>query len=76
MDDGQAAILGGHEPNEEPYIIDVYAAVDYTTDLPAEGLPYWFINMLIGPASHYYMLCDALRELDNWTPLAEVQRYH
>src|ERR1700742_3858256 len=29
LDDGQAAILGGHKPNEEPYIIDVYATVNY-----------------------------------------------
>src|SRR6201999_2206879 len=76
LDDGRAAILGGHEPNEEPYIIDVNAAVDYTSDLPVEGLPHCFLNMLIGLASHYYTLCDALRELDDWTPLAEVQRYH
>jgi len=66
-DDG--TVSGYHStqrPNEQPYIIDLYAALDYTIDSPLKPLPPWFCHMLTRPGSDFQILQQTMAETDNW----------
>jgi hypothetical protein len=43
-------------PNEQPYVIDLYAAPDYSVESPLEPLPAWFRHMLMGPNGNFQIL--------------------
>jgi hypothetical protein len=47
-------------PNERPYVIDLYAAPDYSIDLPLEPLPEWFRHMLTGPGRDFQILQEVV----------------
>ena len=63
-------------PNEQPYIIDLYAAPDYSVDSPLEPLLAWFCHMLTGPGGNFQILQDAVADTGDWGFTQEVARYH
>jgi hypothetical protein len=40
-------------PNKQPYIINLYAEANFSTNSPIETLPAWFWHMLTGPGSNF-----------------------
>jgi hypothetical protein len=62
-------------PNEQPYIIDLYAAPDYSVDSPLEPLPAWFRHMLTGPGGDFQVLQDAVANTGDWGFAQEVTCY-
>jgi hypothetical protein len=76
-DDGTVSgYHSGQEPNEQPYIIDLYATPDYSVDSPLEPLPAWFRHMLTGPSSDFQILQGAVADTRDWGYAREVTRYH
>jgi hypothetical protein len=66
-DDG--TVSGYHSsqgPNKQPYIIDLYAAPDYSVDSPLEPLPAWFQHMLTGPGGNFQILQEAVADTGDW----------
>ena len=43
-------------PNEQLYIIDLYAAPDYSVNSPVKPLPPWFRHMLTRPGGNFQVL--------------------
>jgi hypothetical protein len=62
-------------PNEWPYIIDLYAAPNYSVDLPLEPLPPWFRHMLTGPGGDFQILQEAVANTRDWGYAREITRY-
>jgi hypothetical protein len=62
-------------PNEQPFIIDLYAAPDYSIDSLLEPLPAWFRHMLTGPGGNFQILQDAVADTGDWGFAREVARY-
>jgi hypothetical protein len=56
----------GQGPNQRPYIIDLYAAPDFSADTPLEPLPAWFRHMLTGPGADFQILQQAVADTDDW----------
>jgi hypothetical protein len=65
----------GQGPNEQPFIIDLYAAPDYSIDSLLEPLPAWFRHMLTGPGGNFQILQDAVADTGDWGFAREVARY-
>jgi hypothetical protein len=75
---GNGTVLGCHSvqgPNEQPHIIDLYAAPDYSMDSPLEALPAWFRHMLTGPDGDFQILQQAMADTDNWGLACKIARY-
>jgi hypothetical protein len=75
-DDG--TVSGYHSaqgPNQQPYIIDLYAAPDYSVDSPLEPLPAWFRHMLMGPGADFQILQQAVADTGDWGFAREIARY-
>jgi hypothetical protein len=62
-------------PNKWPYIIDLYAAPDYSIDSPLEPLPTWFRHMLTSPGGDFQILQDAVADTGDWGYAREIARY-
>jgi hypothetical protein len=62
-------------PNEQPYIIDLYATPDYSVDSPLEPLAAWFRHMLTGPGGDFQILQDAVADTGDWGYAWEIARY-
>jgi hypothetical protein len=73
-DDGSVELLASGNPEEEPYVVSLYASPDYTSTDPVEPLPGWFTYLINGPAAEYHAFRDAVGRLDKWEYLAEVER--
>jgi hypothetical protein len=41
-------LLAGLEEGEQQYVVELFAIPNYTLDAPAEPLPIWFIQLLLG----------------------------
>jgi hypothetical protein len=67
---------GAQGPNEQPHIIDLYAAPDYSVDSPLEALPSWFRHMLTSPSGDFQILQQAVADMDDWGLACEVVCYH
>jgi hypothetical protein len=63
-------------PNEQPYIIDLYAEADTSTNSPIETLPVWFQHMLTGPSSDFQILQMMVADTNNWGLAREITQYH
>jgi hypothetical protein len=75
-DDGTVSgYHSGQGPNQRPYIIDLYAAPDFSADSPLEPLPAWFRHMLTGPGADFQILQQAVADTDDWGFAREVARY-
>jgi hypothetical protein len=75
-DDGTVSgYHNGQGPNEWPYIIDLYAAPDYSVDSPLEPLPAWFQHMLTGPSGDFQILQEAVADTRDWGYAWEIARY-
>jgi hypothetical protein len=75
-DDG--TVSGYHSaqgPNQQPYIIDLYAAPGYSVDSPLEPLPAWFRHMLTGPGADFQILQQAVADTGDWGFAREIARY-
>jgi hypothetical protein len=65
----------GQGPNQHPFIIDLYAAPDFSADSPLEPLPAWFHHILTGPGADFQILQQAVADTDDWGFAREVARY-
>jgi hypothetical protein len=75
-DDG--TVTGYHAQqglNQQPYIIDLYAAPDNTIDLPINTLPTWFRHLLTGPSGKFQILQTTVADIDDWGLAQEITRY-
>jgi hypothetical protein len=63
-------------PNEQPHIIDLYAAPDYSIDSPLEALPSWFRHLLTSPSGDFQILQQAVADTDDWGLAHEIACYH
>jgi hypothetical protein len=75
-DDRASELLAGGSPDEEPYVVNLYASPNYTSSEPVEPLPSWFTYLINGPAAEYHAFRDAVGCLDKWEYLVEVERIH
>jgi hypothetical protein len=62
-------------PNEQPYIIDLYVAPNYSVDSPIVTLPAWFRHLLTGSGGDFNLLQNTVAETDNWGLMREITRY-
>jgi hypothetical protein len=62
-------------PNEQPYIIDLYAAPNNSVNLPIDTLPPWFHHMLTGPGGNFHILQTMVAETNDWGLAREIMRY-
>jgi hypothetical protein len=75
-DDGTVSGYHGTAgPNEQPFIIDLYATLDYSVDSPLEPLPAWFRHMLTGPGGDFQIMQSAVADTRDWGLTREVARY-
>jgi hypothetical protein len=75
-DDGTVSgYHSGQGLNQRPFIIDLYAAPDYSVDSPLEPLPAWFRHMLTGPEANFQILQQAVADMDDWGFAREITRY-
>jgi hypothetical protein len=75
-DDGTiSGYHGSQGPNEQPHIINLYAAPNYSVDSPLEALPAWFRHMLTGPGGDFQILQQAVADMGNWGLAREITHY-
>jgi hypothetical protein len=67
--------LSTQGPNEQPHIIDLYVAPDYSVDSPIIALPTWFRHLLTGLGGDFHLLQNTVAETDNWGLSREITRY-
>jgi hypothetical protein len=75
-DDG--TVSGYHAtqgPNQQPHIIDLYAAPNLSVDAPLEALPNWFRYLLTGPGGDFQILQQAVADTDDWGLACEIACY-
>jgi hypothetical protein len=75
-DDG--TVSGYHSaqgPNEQPHIINLYAAPNYSVDSPLEALSGRFRHILTGPSGDFQILQQAVADMDDWGLAREVMCY-
>jgi hypothetical protein len=66
-DDGTVSgYHSGQGPNQRPFIIDLYAAPDYSANSPLKPLPAWFRHMLTRPGADFQILQQAVADTDDW----------
>jgi hypothetical protein len=61
--------------NEQPHIINLYAAPDYSVDSPLKALLAWFQHMLTGPGGDFQILQQAVADTSNWGLAHEITQY-
>jgi hypothetical protein len=61
--------------NQQPYIIDLYAAPDNTVDSPINSLPAWFQHLLTGPSSKFQILQTTVADTNDWGLAWEITQY-
>jgi hypothetical protein len=59
-------------PNQQPHIIDLYAAPDLSVDSPLKALPNWFRYILTGPGGDFQILQQAVADMDDWGLAREI----
>jgi hypothetical protein len=67
--------LSTQGPNEQPHIIDLYVAPDYSVDSPIMALPVWFRHLLTRPGGDFHLLQNTVAETDDWGLAREIMRY-
>jgi hypothetical protein len=76
IDDGTVSgYHGAQGPNQQPYIIDLYAAPDYSVDSPLEPLPAWFRHMLTGSGANFQILQQTVADTGDWGFAQEIAHY-
>jgi hypothetical protein len=53
-------------PNQQPYIINLYAAPNNSVNLPIVALPAWFWHMLTGPSRDFHIFQTTVADTDDW----------
>jgi hypothetical protein len=61
-------------PNEQPYIIDLYAEANTSTDSPIKPLPAWFCHLLTSPSSNFQILQTTVADTNDWGLAHEITR--
>jgi hypothetical protein len=67
--------LSTQGPNEQPHIIDLYIAPDYSIDLPIMALPAWFRHLLTRPGGDFHLLQNTVAKTDDWGLAREITCY-
>jgi hypothetical protein len=62
-------------PNKQPYIIDLYAEADNSTNSPIKTLPVWFQHMLTGPGVNFQILQMMVANTNDWGLAQEITQY-
>jgi hypothetical protein len=62
-------------PNQQPYIIDLYATPNNSVDSPIIALPAWFQHMLTGPGGDFHILQTTMADTDDWGLVREITCY-
>ena len=67
-------MVAGRACGEPVYISDIYLTSNYS-HIPTDPMGAWFLQLLSRPTTGFNTLAEALHELPNWEPYAEVVRY-
>jgi len=62
-------------PNEQPYIINLYAEADTSTNSPIKTLLVWFQHMLTGPGGDFQILQTTVADTNDWGLACEIMQY-
>jgi hypothetical protein len=62
-------------PNQQAYIIDLYATPNNSVNSPIDALPVWFWHMLTGPGGDFHILQTTVADTDNWGLAREITQY-
>jgi hypothetical protein len=62
-------------PNQQSYIINLYAAPDNTINSPIDSLPAWFRHLLTSPGGEFQILQTTVADTDDWGLAREITQY-
>jgi hypothetical protein len=62
-------------PNKQPYIINLYAEPNHSSDTHLDTLPPWFRHLLTGPGGDFFILQNMVGNLDDWGLAHEITHY-
>ena len=71
---GQVKMVAGRARGEPVYISNIYLTPNYS-HIPTNPMGVWFLQLLRGPTAGFNTLTEALHELPDWEPYAEVIQY-
>src|SRR5713226_4315692 len=57
LPDGRALLYAEDDgPGDQPYAIELFAALDLSDDTPAQSIPRWFLDGLTGPSAAFHTI--------------------
>src|SRR5229473_3525514 len=76
LPDGRALLYAKDDgPGDQPYAIELFAALDLSNDTPAQSLPRWLLDALTGPSAAFHTIRGAADATLDWGLCAELLRY-
>src|SRR5216684_756987 len=73
LPDGRALLYAEDDgPRNQPYAIELFAALDLSDETPTQSLPRWLLNALTGPSAAFHTICTATEATLNWGLHAEL----
>src|SRR5258707_10028227 len=76
LPDGRALLHAEDDgPGDQPYAIELFAALDLSDDTPAQSLPRWLLDALTGPSAAFHTICAAADATLDWGLYTELLRY-
>src|SRR5258708_36422450 len=76
LPDGRALLHAKDDgPGDQPYAIELFAALDLSDNTPAQSLPRWLLDALTGPSATFHTICAAADATLNWGLYTELLRY-
>src|SRR5258708_1366382 len=75
LPDGRALLYAeDNGPGDQPYAIELFAALDLSDDTPAQSLPRWLLNALTGPSAAFHTVRTAADATLDWGLYADLLR--
>src|SRR5258707_2039605 len=62
-------------PGDQPYAIELYAALDLSDDTPPQSLPRWLLDALTGPSAAFHTIHAAADATLDWGLYADLLCY-
>src|SRR5260221_6358996 len=76
LPDGRALLYAEDDgPGDQPYAIELFAALDLSDDTPAQSLPRWLLDALTGPSAAFHTIRTAADATLDWGLYAELLHY-
>ena len=76
LSDGRALLHAEDDgPGDQPYAIELFAALDLSDDTPPQSLPRWLLDALTGPSAAFHTVRAAANTTLDWGLYAELLRY-